>query len=126
MGDAAWKQWEREIARFFGAERNRLSGSSGRSDLTRSDTTHPDLYIEVKHGDISRFLNAEGRVAIQEAGKHAALEGKTPLIAIHPKGKWGFWILLHSRDFDAVARARGEREAAKEGEAGEGDADATS
>ena len=106
MSDPAWKQVERRVADFLGAKRNRLSGSSGRPDQSRSDSTHPDVYVETKHGAIERMLNAEGRAAIREAGKHAALEGKHPMVAIHPKGKHGFWMLIHSADFDAIAAAR--------------------
>ena len=43
-----WKRRERDAAGLFGARRQVLSGSSGRSDATSSDSTHPRLYIETK------------------------------------------------------------------------------
>jgi len=50
MSDPWWKKRERQIARYIGAERNRCSGSSGRSVDSRSDSTHPTLYVETKCG----------------------------------------------------------------------------
>jgi len=43
---STWKRREREAARLFGAERQPLSGSGGRADRTRSDSTHDRLFIE--------------------------------------------------------------------------------
>ncbi len=40
------KTQERRVARYFGVERTPLSGGASRH--TRSDTLHPDLFIEVK------------------------------------------------------------------------------
>jgi len=50
MAEPWWKKRERQIARYIGAERNRCSGSSGRSVDSRSDSTHPMLYVETKCG----------------------------------------------------------------------------
>jgi len=104
MADRTWKAVERRIAAFFGTRRNRCSGSSGRSDESASDTVHPTLYIETKHGDLARFLNAEGRTMIDEGLANAKAEGKRFVAALHPKSGRGFWILVHSDDFLAVAR----------------------
>ena len=48
MADKTWKADERKVARMFGAERNRLSGSSGRDCDSCSDSNHARLYIEAK------------------------------------------------------------------------------
>ncbi len=45
---STWKARERQAAAIFGAKRNVLSGSSGRSDRDTSDSTHERLHIEVK------------------------------------------------------------------------------
>ena len=45
---STWKRRERDAARLFGARRQVLSGSSGREDVTGSDTTHERLFIETK------------------------------------------------------------------------------
>mgnify|MGYP000423855145 CR=1 FL=1 len=47
MARSTWKKLERRVARFFGSERTPLSG--GNSKHTRSDSLHPDLFIEAKH-----------------------------------------------------------------------------
>lgn len=43
-----WKKVELRIARAFGTTRTPLSG--GASKHTRSDTLHPFIYCEIKHG----------------------------------------------------------------------------
>jgi hypothetical protein len=45
---STWKERERKVARQFGAQRQICSGGMGRADQTRSDTTHPTLFIETK------------------------------------------------------------------------------
>lgn len=46
-----WKSVELRLARMFGTNRTPLSG--GNSRHTRSDTLHPRLFIELKHGNSS-------------------------------------------------------------------------
>ena len=104
MSDRTWKAVERRVAAFFGTLRNRCSGSSGRSDESASDSIHPTLYIETKHGDLARFLNAEGRAMVVEGVANAKREGKRFVAALHPKGGEGFWILVRSDDFLPVAK----------------------
>jgi len=104
MADRVWKQVERRVAAFFGTLRNRCSGSSGRSDESASDSVHPVLYIEVKHGDLARFLNAEGRAMVADGVASAKAECKRFVGVLHPKHGEGFWILIHSGDFLAVAK----------------------
>ena len=45
---STWKARERQAAALFGSKRQRCSGSSGREDCSRSDSTHDRLYIETK------------------------------------------------------------------------------
>ena len=65
------KRRERDAARLFGAERQPLSGSCGRADRKRSDSTHGRLYIETK-------LRASSSVRSlwEETRRRARLEGK--------------------------------------------------
>ena len=102
--DKSWKRVERQVARFFGAERNRCSGSSGRADESRSDTTHDRLYIETKHGDLARFLNAEMREAVRVGRANAAAEGKRLVLAMSEKHHKGFYLLVHTDDFLFAAK----------------------
>lgn len=46
-----WKSVELRLAKMFGVRRTPLSG--GNSAHTRSDTLHPRLFIELKHGEAS-------------------------------------------------------------------------
>ena len=46
MGDKAWKQRERNVAKFFGGVRTPLSGGNGK--ITRADVIHESLFIECK------------------------------------------------------------------------------
>ena len=104
MSNKTWKNVERRVAAFFGTLRNRCSGSSGRADETSSDSVHPTLFIETKHGDLSRFLSAEGRAMVEHGQAEAKREGKRFVGCLHPKGREGFWILIHSGDFLAAAK----------------------
>ena len=107
MSDHAWKQCERRVAAFFGTTRNVGSGSMGRPERSTSDSIHPDLYVECKHGSLARILNAEGREAVRHLGERSAFEGKAPVLCVHEKHMPGFWIICHSADFDRIAAARG-------------------
>jgi len=104
MSDQTWKAVERRVAAFFGTLRNRCSGSSGRPAESASDSIHPALYIETKHGDLARFLNAEGRAMVVEGVANAKAEGKRFVGVLHPKHGEGFWVLVHSDDFLPVAK----------------------
>jgi len=99
-----WKSKEMEVARRFGAERNIGSGSLGRSDRSRSDSTHEKLYIEVKYGDKKRWFNAELRKLLDEDIKKAEEENKTFVVALKEKGQHGFWVMCHVDDLRNVAK----------------------
>ena len=91
-----WKAAERRIARFFGAERNPLSG--GNSGHSRSDSLHELLFIEAKH------RKTHSAVSLWRATKALAdKEDKIPVIALCEKNKPGFWVMCHSSDLQAVA-----------------------
>jgi hypothetical protein len=73
-----WKKSEDRAASLFGARRQVGSGSAGRDDIdTRSDSTHPALYIETKlrRSHAARSLHDQTRAL-------ARLEGKTPVLAL--------------------------------------------
>lgn len=88
-----WKAFERVVARFFGSTRTALSG--GNSKITRSDSLHPDLYIECKY----RATNAL-HTLYKDSEKKAGLEKKIPVICTKAKGDKGFLITIHSDYFE--------------------------
>jgi hypothetical protein len=97
MASQTWKEVERRIARFFGVDRNPLSGSPG-GQGTRSDSLHPRLYIEAKH----RVRHAAVTLW-RETKKRAKREGKLPVVALAEKNGKGFWLVIHSQDLTSVA-----------------------
>ena len=99
MPTNTWKNRERQIAKFFGAERNPLSGQN--SKHTGSDTLHPDLYIEQKHRKKHSVVTLH-----DETTRKAYKEGKIPVVTLTEKHKNGFYILVHSGDLLSVAEFR--------------------
>jgi len=93
-----WQKREQAIAERFGARRNRGSGSSGRSDLSRSDSTHERLYLECK----LRAKHAAVTLWDDTADK-ARAEGKVPVVALVEKGRPGYWLVVHIDDLQEVA-----------------------
>lgn len=100
MADKVWKAFERTVASFFGSTRNALSG--GNSKITRSDSLHPDFFIECKYRSkdalYSLFKSTRER-AVEESG---SVTTKIPIICTKKKGSEGFLITIHSGDFDDV------------------------
>ena len=92
-----WKKAEGRVAALFGARRQPLSGSSGRDDTTRSDTTHPRLFVEVKYRE--RHAVRTWFDAIKDLARR---EGKTPVLALIDKGRPGFLLCNHSDDLSIV------------------------
>jgi len=92
-----WKRRERQVARFFGAERNPLSGGSAKH--SRSDTLHPELYLEVKtrkrHASISEW---------RKTAKKAAMEKKVPAVCLAETGKPDFFIVCKSTDAEKILK----------------------
>jgi hypothetical protein len=94
-----WKRRERDAARLFGAERQPLSGSTGRPDLSRSDSTHGRLFLEVK------LRQHHAAVALLDAvRKLARKEGRIPVVALATKQRPGIVLVLDADDLPAVAR----------------------
>ncbi len=93
--DKAWKQRERQVAKYFGGQRTPLSGGNGK--ITRADVIHDTLFVECKlrkkHTAITLW---------DETNEMAKKEKKTPVIALCEKGRPGFWVMVHSDDFFKV------------------------
>jgi hypothetical protein len=94
----SWKRRERHGAALFGAKRQPASGSSGRTDQTRSDSTHPRLYVETK-------LRASSTVRTlwERTREQARREGKTPVVVLYARSKPGGLIVVHQDDLATVA-----------------------
>jgi len=105
MSDKTWKARERQVAKFFGTERNPLSGQN--SKHTSSDTLHQTLYIEHKHRAAHTLLGTWRKAkdgALRESEDRNC--PRVPVVTISEKGKPGFWVLCHSSDLLAVANQR--------------------
>ena len=98
---STWKRRERNAAKLFGAKRQILSGSSGRSGTTTSDSTHPRLYIETKLRSWSSV-----RTLWEKTREAAHQEGKTPVLVLYTKRKAGALIVMHEDEMAAVAAER--------------------
>ena len=94
-----WKAVERRIARFFGAERNPLSGSNGKH--SESDSLHHTLFIESKHR-----VKHSAVTLWRDTAEKAKRENKIPVVCLAEKNKKGFWVVVHSDDLTAVANQR--------------------
>jgi len=110
---SAWKARERQAAALFGARRQRCSGSSGRDDCSRSDSTHPTLFLETKlrasHAAVALF---------DETRALARKEGKTPVVALAQKNRPGVLLVLDPADLEVIAgEYRAGRAPAGQGEA---------
>jgi len=97
MPDKPWKQFERRIARFFGAVRNSLSGRN--SKVTSADCIHDHLYIEAKWRASSALFTLFEKVR-EEANK----ERKLPVIALHRKGRKYDLICCRAEDLKIIAQ----------------------
>ena len=92
MSDKLWKQFERRVSAMFGCQRNILSGSCGRDDKTASDTTHAELFIEIKH-----FARKWAFMPIYDkAAKMAKKERKLPMLVLGSKGVHGGYVVIHT------------------------------
>ena len=94
-----WKARERQAAAFWGCLRQRCSGSSGRADCSRSDSTHMTLFIETK-----LKANCATRTLFDETATLAKREKKTPVLMLSAKGKDGFLVVFHTRDRASILR----------------------
>jgi hypothetical protein len=89
MGNTAWKQMERRVAKFMKGQRTPLSGSN--SHQTSSDVIHPDLYIECK---LRAHLSVASLYADTE--KKAKKEKKIPVVVLKEKNKKGELYVIKS------------------------------
>ena len=101
MHRSTWKTGERKTARQFGAERQVGSGSLGRADRSRSDSTHERLFIECKHAKRHAVITLW-----DNTNKHAKKEKKTPLVVLRVKGRPGSWYLIKDSDLERIADER--------------------
>ena len=102
MHKGTWKAGERRVAKFFGTLRTSLSG--GNSKITRSDTRHDSLFVEVKHRKVHGI-----RTLHDEVKKQAEAESKVPVIALLDLNRKGFLIVIHSDDFFEVSETISQR-----------------
>ena len=93
-----WQKREQTIAEDFGAHRNWGSGSSGRADLSRSDSTSEKVYVEAK----TRAKHSAVTLWDDTAAK-AKVEGKIPVVGLCVKGRPGYWLLVKDSDLKRVA-----------------------
>lgn len=94
---STWQRRERDATRLFGAERQPLSGSSGRADQTCSDSTHARLFVECEMRAASSVRNL-----CERTRDHARGERKTPVLVLFAKGKSGGLIVVDQDDLAAV------------------------
>lgn len=92
---AAWKDFERAVARAFRGKRNPASSGKGGVDIY-----HPEFAIECKYAQ---------KIAIyswfDQALKYAKGSGKTPLLAMRKAGA-GALVALKMEDFTAIIEER--------------------
>jgi len=98
MHRGTWKAGERRVAAFFGTLRTSLSG--GNSKITRSDTMHGELFIEVKHRKKNSVRTLHDTVKEQ-----AKAEMKIPVLAFLDTNRPGFLLVIHSDDFPSVVES---------------------
>jgi len=99
-----WKAVERRVATFFKTKRAYGSGSGGRPDISKSDTTHPTLYIEAK----LRETHA-ARTLHDDVREKAKKEGKTPVLVMADKSRPGFLVCVHCDDLAEFMRIMNEQ-----------------
>jgi hypothetical protein len=99
MPEKPWKVKERQAAKFFGSERNPLSGRSGKHSA--SDSLHPDLFIEHKHSVNHAVVNTWKKAKIL-----ADAENKFAVVTLSVQGEKGLWICCKASDLTAIAHQR--------------------
>ena len=88
MTSKRWKAVEREIAAKFGTRRTPLSGIN--SGHTSSDTLHPKLYIEIKHGAGCPTTWKAIKKLMLETERKTEKENKCAIVVLHRKGSADF------------------------------------
>lgn len=97
MADKAWKAFERRVARDFGSVRTSLSGGNGK--VTRSDSHHPDFFLECKHNQESAIWTL-----YLKTRELARAEKKLPVVIQGRKRNPGYLLVLHSDDIEKFFR----------------------
>lgn len=91
-----WKSIEAHISRMFSTTRTPLSG--GNSKMTRSDTLHPRLFIEVKQ---RKYFSVYPLFRdTKEKGKK---EGKIPVVVLHETGSHDYLVVCEVSDLKKIA-----------------------
>jgi hypothetical protein len=93
---STWKRRERDAARFFGAERQPLSGSGGGRRAPIRPTTGSTSNARCGRRPPSGTSGSKPR-------DRARKERKTPVLTLFDKGKPGALIVVHQDDLAAVA-----------------------
>ena len=78
MADKAWKQFERDVAQYFGGMRKEGSGSMGRGDHIKADIYHPALFVECKARKVYAPLVETVKLLRDEASKN----GRVPILIL--------------------------------------------
>lgn len=98
MHRSSWKRRERKAAADFGAKRQVGSGSLGRSDRSRSDSTHQRLFLECKHSKRHAVITLWDKTH-----EFAKKEGKIPVVILSVMGRPGKWYLIKDVHLKEVA-----------------------
>ena len=69
--------------------------------MTRSDTTHGELFVECKYG-----AKVAPWTLFEEVCVRAAAEGKVPVLCLKKRSGKGFLVVTHCDDLIEVAAAR--------------------
>jgi len=99
MPRQTWKYAEDRLAAFFGTARRPLSGMNHGTGQ-RDDGLHPLLFLESKHGKRLPLFPL-----YRETKMKADREKRVPVIGLQEKGRHGILLVIHSGDFEEVARA---------------------
>ena len=99
LNKSNWKGRERIFARFFGGDRNPLSGMNGKH--TSGDMIHPILYGEYKHKQKMIVLKLW-----EEVANEAKKENKIPVVGLSRKGMKGFLVVFHCDDFETIMKEK--------------------
>lgn len=93
-----WKDAEDRLAGFFGTSRRPLSGMNHGTGQ-RDDGLHPVLFLESKFGKKLPLFPL-----YRETKTKADKEQRVPVIGLQEKGRHGILLVIHSGDFETVAR----------------------
>jgi len=90
--------FERTVANFFGVQRVLMSGADPVRSGSAGDVVVGDVLIEAKTRAAVAFTKW-----FEGASVKAEKEDRLPALAIKKFGDRGFFLVLHSSDFDLVA-----------------------